>query len=197
MTCSMVVNSKSGNTRMVSGAIKHALQAAGVEFVHAAALSDDADADQVALEAQGACAADTVLVGFWCDKGACTPSVAALLSALHGKRVFLFGTCGFGADQSYYQQIIDRVTSNLAVDAELAGWAMCQGKMALRSNSATRPCSSKIPTTPDLRCCSTTGLPRRTIPPRRIWTTWLQPPRRPCWESSFAVRGPSCKTIQM
>ena len=70
-----------------------------------------------------------VLVGFWCDKGACTPSVAALLSALHGKRVFLFGTCGFGADQSYYQQIIDRVTSNLANDAELAGWAMCQGKM--------------------------------------------------------------------
>ena len=129
MTCSLVVNSKSGNTRMVSGAIKRALQAAGVEFVHAAALSDDADADQVALEAQGACAADMVLVGFWCDKGACTPSVAALLSALHGKRVFLFGTCGFGADQSYYQQIIDRVTSNLAVDAELAGWAMCQGKM--------------------------------------------------------------------
>ena len=129
MTCSLVVNSKSGNTRMVSGAIKRALQAAGVEFVHAAALSDDADADQVALEAQGACAADTVLVGFWCDKGACTPSVAALLSALHGKRVFLFGTCGFGADQSYYQQIVDRVTSNLAEDAELAGWAMCQGKM--------------------------------------------------------------------
>ena len=129
MTCSLVVNSKSGNTRMVSGAIKRALQAAGVEFVHAAALSDDADADQVALEAQGACAADTVLVGFWCDKGACTPSVATLLSALHGKRVFLFGTCGFGADQSYYQQIIDRVTSNLAGDAELAGWAMCQGKM--------------------------------------------------------------------
>ena len=89
MTCSLVVNSKSGNTRMVSGAIKRALQAAGVEFVHAAALSDDADADQVALEAQGACAADTVLVGFWCDKGACTSSVATLLSALHGKRVFL------------------------------------------------------------------------------------------------------------
>ena len=49
MTCSLVVNSKSGNTRMVSGAIKRALQAAGVEFVHAAALSDDADADQVCL----------------------------------------------------------------------------------------------------------------------------------------------------
>ena len=130
MTCSLVVNSKSGNTRMVSGAIKRTLQAAGVEFVHAAALSDDADADQVALEAQGACDADGKWQGYTVsDKGACTPSVAALLSALHGKRVFLFGTCGFGADQSYYQQIIDRVTSNLAGDAELAGWAICQGKM--------------------------------------------------------------------
>ena len=129
MTCSMVVNSKSGNTRMVSGAIKRALQAAGVEFIHAAALSDDADSEQVASEAQGACAADTVLVGFWCDKGTCSPSVAALLSALHGKRVFLFGTCGFGASEDYFRQIIDRVSSNLAEDAELVGWAMCQGKM--------------------------------------------------------------------
>lgn len=184
MTCSLVVNSKSGNTRMVSGAIKRTLQAAGVEFVHAAALSDDADADQVALEAQGACAADTVLVGFWCDKGACTPSVAALLSALHGKRVFLFGTCGFGASEEYFRQIIDRVTSNLANDAELVGWAMCQGKMGPRSSSATRPCSSKIPKTPDLRCYSTTGLPQRITPPRKIWTTWLQPPKRLCWGSS-------------
>lgn len=144
MTCSLVVNSKSGNTRMVSGAIKRTLQAAGVEFVHAAALSDDADADQVALEAQGACAADTVLVGFWCDKGACTPSVAALLSALHGKRVFLFGTCGFGADQSYYQQIIDRVTSNLAGDAELGGLGDVSGQdgpcgqAALRGHARAR-----------------------------------------------------------
>lgn len=129
MTCSMVVNSKSGNTRMVSGAIKRALQAAGIEFIHAAALSDDADPEQVAHEAQGACAADTVLVGFWCDKGTCTSSVAGLLSALHGKRVFLFGTCGFGASEDYFKQIIEHVTSNLPMDAELAGWAMCQGKM--------------------------------------------------------------------
>lgn len=52
-----------------------------------------------------------------------------MLSALHGKRVFLFGTCGFGASEEYFRQIIDRVSSNLANDAELAGWAMCQGKM--------------------------------------------------------------------
>ena len=48
---------------------------------------------------------------------------------MHGKRVFLFGTCGFGASEEYFRQIIDRVTSNLADDAELVGWAMCQGKM--------------------------------------------------------------------
>lgn len=128
MTCSLVVNSKSGNTRMVSGAIKRALQAAGVEFVHAAALSDDADADQVRSRRR-ACAADTVLVGFWCDKGACTPSVAALLSALHGKRVFLFGTCGLAPTRAITSRLSIAATSNLANDAELVGWAMCQGKM--------------------------------------------------------------------
>ena len=31
--------------------------------------------------------------------------------------------------QEYFNQIIDRVSSNLADDAELVGWAMCQGKM--------------------------------------------------------------------
>lgn len=127
-TCSLVVNSKSGNTRMVSGAIKRTLQAAGVEFVHAAALSDDADADQVELEAQaparptrcssvfGATRARARLRSRRCSPP-CTVSASSCLAP------------AAGADQSYYQQIIDRVTSNLAGDAELAGWAMCQGKM--------------------------------------------------------------------
>ena len=129
MTCSMVVNSKSGNTRMVSGAIKRALATAGVEFIHAAALGDQMDSAQVELEAREAARADVVLVGFWCDKGTCTPAVASLLAKLSGKRVFLFGTCGFGNDEAYYKQIIDRVSSNLPMDATLCGWAMCQGKM--------------------------------------------------------------------
>lgn len=129
MTCSMVVNSKSGNTRMVSGAIKRALIAQGVEFVHAAAMADNMEDEQIALEADAASDADTVLVGFWCDKGTCTPAIAKLLGQLHGKRVFLFGTCGFGASEDYFKQIIDRVSSNLPMDAELCGWSMCQGKM--------------------------------------------------------------------
>lgn len=129
MTCSMVVNSKSGNTRMVSGAIKRALTAAGAEFIHAAAVCDTMDRDQIETEARAAGAADVVLVGFWCDKGTCTSSVADLLSRLSGKRIFLFGTCGFGSSDAYYKEIIDRVSSNLPLDAELVGWTMCQGKM--------------------------------------------------------------------
>lgn len=129
MTCSMVVNSKSGNTRMVSGAIKRALTAAGAEFVHAAAVSDSMAPEKLDAEAAEACRADTVLVGFWCDKGTCSEAVAGLLARLHGKRVFIFGTCGFGASEEYYKQIVDRVSSNLPMDAELCGWAMCQGKM--------------------------------------------------------------------
>ena len=51
----------------------------GMPIIVVSARSEDADKIR---------AADTVLVGFWCDKGACTPSVAALLSALHGSGLF-------------------------------------------------------------------------------------------------------------
>ena len=40
--------------------------------------------------------ADVIFVGFWCDKGSCSPVVQHFLQGLAGKRVFLFGTCGFG-----------------------------------------------------------------------------------------------------
>lgn len=125
----MVVSSKSGNTRMVSGAIKRVLVADGAKFIHAAAICDDAEDGAIASEAAQACAADLVLVGFWCDKGSCAPSVQKFLTKLDGKRVFLFGTCGFGSSEDYFKQIIERVSSYLPESAKLVGSAMCQGKM--------------------------------------------------------------------
>lgn len=50
--------------------------------------------------------ADVVFVGFWCDKGSCSPAVQHFLQGLAGKRVFLFGTCGFGESDEYFAQIL-------------------------------------------------------------------------------------------
>lgn len=129
LNVAFLVNSRGGNTRMVAGAIKKAVAATDATVVHLAAIPDTAEAGVIDAEVDALGPADVVMVGFWCDKGTCSPAVASLLSKLSGKKVFLFGTCGFGASDDYYAQIIDRVTSNLPLDAEVIGWTMCQGKM--------------------------------------------------------------------
>lgn len=75
--------------------------------------------------------ADVIFVGFWCDKGSCSPAVQHFLQGLVGKRVFLFGTCGFGESDEYFAQILDRVRTYLPADAQYIGGAMCQGKMGM------------------------------------------------------------------
>ncbi len=75
--------------------------------------------------------ADVVFVGFWCDKGSCNPAVQHFLQGLAGKRVFLFGTCGFGESDEYFAQILERVRTYLPADAQFIGGAMCQGKMGM------------------------------------------------------------------
>ena len=82
----------------------------------------------IATQASGA---DVVFVGFWCDKGSCSPAVQHFLQGLAGKRVFLFGTCGFGESDEYFAQILDRVRTYLPADAQYIGGAMCQGKMGM------------------------------------------------------------------
>lgn len=88
----------------------------------------DARASTIATQASGA---DVVFVGFWCDKGSCSPAVQHFLQGLAGKRVFLFGTCGFGESDEYFAQILERVRAYLPADALFIGGAMCQGKMGM------------------------------------------------------------------
>ena len=157
ITCSMAVSSKSGNTKLVADALRRELSGAGVRFATFIDL-DDADADPAQSEgvesakgAEGdeavengqsanaaasalatqASGADVIFVGFWCDKGSCSPAVQHFLQGLAGKRVFLFGTCGFGESDEYFAQILDRVRAYLPVDAQYIGGAMCQGKMGM------------------------------------------------------------------
>lgn len=161
ITCSMAVSSKSGNTKLVADTLQRELSGAGVRFAAAFDLVDGAAADLAHSEgvkgaenvegAEGdeavengqsanaaaptlatqASKADVVFVGFWCDKGSCSPAVQHFLQGLAGKRVFLFGTCGFGESDEYFAQILDRVRTYLPADAQYIGGAMCQGKMGM------------------------------------------------------------------
>lgn len=160
ITCSMAVSSKSGNTKLVADALQRELSYAGVRFaasfdldgaaadlaqsegVKGAENVEGAEGDEAVENGQSANAAastlatqaseaDVVFVGFWCDKGSCSPAVQHFLQGLAGKRVFLFGTCGFGESDEYFAQILDRVRTYLPADAQHIGGAMCQGKMGM------------------------------------------------------------------
>ncbi len=73
--------------------------------------------------------ADLVLLGSWTDKGGMDPALAEALPQLAGKCVFLFGTCGFGGSQAYYDRVLDRFQSALPEDSQVIGRFMCQGQM--------------------------------------------------------------------
>ena len=126
MQYAILYNSVSGNTQQVAEALEQALANEGAEVTLAKIAHGGAED---ALAAANAATADAVLVGFWCDKGSCTPEVVDVLAGLAGKRVFLFGTAGFGGAPEYFEQILGRVRENLSEDARYLGGAMCQGKM--------------------------------------------------------------------
>lgn len=73
--------------------------------------------------------ADLVLLGSWTDKGGMDPVLDERLGELANKRVFLFGTCGFGGSQAYYNRVLDRFQSALPEDTQVVGRFMCQGQM--------------------------------------------------------------------
>ena len=101
------------------------------QSANAAASAPAASTSSTSTIATQASEADVIFVGFWCDKGSCSPAVQHFLQGLAGKRVFLFGTCGFGESDEYFAQILERVRAYLPVDARFIGGAMCQGKMGM------------------------------------------------------------------
>ena len=73
--------------------------------------------------------ADVLFVGFWTDKGTCDEETGAFLRSLHGQKVFLFGTAGFGESQEYFSRILACVSECLDGTNDCIGSYMCQGRM--------------------------------------------------------------------
>ena len=70
-----------------------------------------------------------VYVGFWTDKGNADPDTLALLKELRNKKVFLFGTAGFGESPAYFERVLGNVRTALDESNQVIGEYMCQGKM--------------------------------------------------------------------
>lgn len=71
--------------------------------------------------------ADIIYAGFWTDKGSCSAEMEQFLGTLAGRKVFLFGTAGFGGAKEYFDRVLDR-WHPLSADSTVAGRYMCQGK---------------------------------------------------------------------
>lgn len=112
---SIVFSSQTGNTARLAQALVDRLPAQGRLYAGA--------------PAPEAAAAPLLFIGFWTCKGDCDAQSAAFLQTLQGKRVFLFGTAGFGGDGAYFARILARTRSHLDASNALVGSYMCQGRM--------------------------------------------------------------------
>ncbi len=115
MTYSIVYASQTGNTKMLAEALRDALPAADCLYFG----TPDASA----------LAAERIYIGFWTDKGSADAITSEFLSSLTTQDVFLFGTCGFGGDATYFSRILDNVSAKIPQGVHLCGRYMCQGKM--------------------------------------------------------------------
>ena len=111
----IVCESLTGNTAILAEALRNHLLDQNPVVV----TPDLADADS----------SDVFFVGSWTDKGDCAGATAAFLKKLRNKNVFLFGTCGFGKSDAYYDTVYRRFADHLDPDNRIIGHYICQGKM--------------------------------------------------------------------
>ena len=72
---------------------------------------------------------DLLYIGFWTDKGNADNKTLELLSQLKNKKIFLFGTAGFGGSDAYFKKILGQVKQSIDASNVIIGEYMCQGKM--------------------------------------------------------------------
>ena len=72
---------------------------------------------------------DVCYIGFWTDKGNADQKTLELLSKVKNKKIFLFGTAGFGGSDAYFEKILGQVKQSIDASNTVIGEYMCQGKM--------------------------------------------------------------------
>lgn len=113
----IVCESLTGNTAMLAEALRSHLQAENDNIQIQSPTQTDPDSF------------DIFLVGSWTDKGDCAATTADFLKKLQQKDVFLFGTCGFGSSDAYFDTVYHRFADHVGMDNRIIGHYICQGKM--------------------------------------------------------------------
>lgn len=115
MKYSIIYSSKTGNTRLLAETILENLPSEKCDYIGEVQETNS----------------ELLFVGFCTDKGNCSDSLATYLKTLKNKKVFLFGTAGFGGSQEYFDKILTNVKSYFDKSNMIIGSYMCQGKMPI------------------------------------------------------------------
>ena len=126
---SILFSSMTGNTKELADAIREILPEETLDYF---GLCKDADPQS-----------EILYIGFWTDKGTADEATTTLLKSLRNKKIFLFGTAGFGGSEEYYQKVLHNVRENIDPSNQIVGEYMCQG--ALRSSGFFSVLSSLLP----------------------------------------------------
>ena len=112
---SIIFSSLTGNTKILAETIRAVLPAENCDYYGVPETQE--------------LHSEILYIGFWTDKGNADNATLELLSKLRGKKVFLFGTAGFGGSAAYFQKIFDHVKQSVDPSNTVVGEYMCQGKM--------------------------------------------------------------------
>jgi len=112
---SILFSSLTGNTKKLADAIHETLPEEGCEYF--GAIKTPVPSSEL------------LYIGFWTDKGNADNETLTLLSTLKNRRIFLFGTAGFGGSDTYFQKILGQVKQSIDSSNAVIGEYMCQGKM--------------------------------------------------------------------
>lgn len=112
---SIVFSSLTGNTKKLADTIRAVLPKEDCEYF------GTPKAEELHSE--------MLYIGFWTDKGNADNATLELLSKLRNKKIFLFGTAGFGGSAAYFQKILNRAACSIDASNSVVGNYMCQGKM--------------------------------------------------------------------
>lgn len=115
---SIIYSSRTGNTKILAEKIYNILPKEQCTYY-----GNIADIDKTL--------SNILYIGFWTEKGTADLQTLTFLKQLKNKKIFLFGTAGYGGSQNYFEGIINNVKKNIDSSNTLIGTFMCQGKMPL------------------------------------------------------------------
>ena len=115
---SIIYSSKTGNTKKLAETIYNALPQNECSYYGTVDKIDDE-------------LSNVIYIGFWTEKGNADLLTLEFLKKLKNKKIFLFGTAGYGESEKYFDVIINKVKKNIDSSNTIIGTFMCQGKMPL------------------------------------------------------------------